>query len=58
MGGAVARAALRIATGMVLLFIYLPLGYILSIGFWAKPLVNNATIFSAKKESQAQAAAG
>jgi fucose permease len=43
---------------VALLFIYLPLGYILSIGFWAKPLVNNATIFSAKKEAQAQAAAG
>ena len=43
---------------IALLFIYLPLGYILSIGFWAKPLVNNATIFSARKEAQAQAAAG
>jgi fucose permease len=28
--------------GMVLL--YLPLAYILSIAFWAKPLVSNATI--------------
>ena len=29
-------------TGMLLLF--LPLGYILSIGFWARPLVDNATV--------------
>ncbi len=29
-------------TGM--LFLYLPLCYILSIGFWAKPLINNRTI--------------
>jgi FHS family L-fucose permease-like MFS transporter len=27
-----------------LFFLYLTLGYILSIGFWAKPLVNNKTI--------------
>jgi len=27
-----------------LLLVYLTLGYILSIGFWAKPLVNNATV--------------
>ena len=29
-----------------MLFLFLPLAYILSIGFWARPLVNNATIFS------------
>lgn len=33
--------------GMV--FLYLTLGYILSIGFWAKPLINNET-FKLKKE--------
>jgi len=38
---------------IAMLFIYLPLGYILSIGFWAKPLVNNATIFTAKKQAAA-----
>ena len=27
-----------------LLLVYLTLGYILSIGFWAKPLVDNATV--------------
>ncbi len=33
--------------GMMIL--YLPLGYILSIGVWAKPLITNATIRDAKK---------
>lgn len=28
-----------------LLFLYLTLGYILSIGFWARPLITNKTIF-------------
>lgn len=28
-----------------LLLLYVPLGYILAIGFWARPLVTNATIF-------------
>jgi FHS family L-fucose permease-like MFS transporter len=27
-----------------MLFLYVTLGYILSIPFWAKPLVNNKTI--------------
>lgn len=35
-----------------MLFLYLPLGYILSIGFWARPLIQNATIRQ-KKESAA-----
>lgn len=29
-------------------FLYLTLGYVLAIGFWAKPLVNNETIHSRK----------
>ena len=29
--------------------LFLTLGYILSIGIWAKPLINNATIRGAKK---------
>jgi hypothetical protein len=33
-------------------FIYLTMGYILSVGFWAKPLINNKTIQSAKKERE------
>jgi MFS transporter, FHS family, L-fucose permease len=35
---------LGLRTGMLLL--YLTFGYILSVGFWARPLVNNATIRS------------
>ncbi|UAY55331.1 MFS transporter [Arachidicoccus terrestris] len=35
--------------GMIVLF--LTMGYILSIGFWAKPLINNATIGSKKKNN-------
>ncbi len=34
-----------------MMFLYLTLGYILSIGFWAKPLVTNETIRSAKKSN-------
>jgi fucose permease len=35
-----------------MMFLYVTLGYILSIGFWAKPLINNKTIRLKKKESQ------
>jgi fucose permease len=31
-------------------FLYLTLAYILSVGFWARPVINNKTIRSAKKE--------
>lgn len=34
-----------------MMFLYLTLGYIFSIGFWAKPLITNVT-FSMKKEDQ------
>ena len=34
-------------TGM--LFLYITLGYILSVGFWAKPLIRNKTIQDARK---------
>ena len=37
--------------GMV--FLFLSLGYILSIGFWSKPLINNETIGQKKRESNA-----
>lgn len=30
-----------------MMFIYITMGYILSIGFWAKPLIKNKTIFDA-----------
>jgi len=33
-----------------MMFLYITLGYILSIGFWAKPLINNETI-KTKKEA-------
>jgi fucose permease len=33
-------------TGMI--FLYITLGYILSVGFWAKPLINNQTVGRAK----------
>ncbi len=35
-----------------MLFLLLPLAFILSIGFWAKPLVNNSTIRLKKKQRQ------
>ncbi len=34
-----------------MLFLYLTMGYILSIGFWAKPLIKNVTIQLRKKEA-------
>jgi hypothetical protein len=30
-------------------FIYITMGYMLSIGFWAKPLIKNKTIFDKKE---------
>jgi FHS family L-fucose permease-like MFS transporter len=45
------RFGLRIG----MLFLYLTLGYILSIGFWARPLIPNKTIASAKAESEGPA---
>jgi hypothetical protein len=33
-----------------MLFLYVTMGYILSIGFWAKPLITNKTIFNTAKE--------
>jgi fucose permease len=32
-----------------MLFLFITLGYIFSIGFWAKPLISNETIFNKKK---------
>jgi len=32
-----------------MLFLFVTLGYIFSIGFWAKPLINNETIFKKEK---------
>jgi len=33
-------------------FLYLTFGYILSIGFWATPLVNNETIAFGKEKAE------
>lgn len=35
-----------------MLFLYVTMGYILSIGFWAKPLINNATVILKKNKSE------
>ena len=40
---------LDLRTGM--LFLYLTMGYILSIGFWAKPLITNQTVFDKKDKA-------
>lgn len=39
-----------------MLFIYLTLGYLFSIGIWARPIINNETISSKKKLKKAEAA--
>ncbi|MCL5035062.1 MAG: MFS transporter [Bacteroidetes bacterium] len=39
-----------------MLFIYLTLAYIFSIGIWARPIINNETISSKKKLKKAEAA--
>lgn len=33
-----------------MIFLYIPLGYILSIGFWSKPLINNQTLGKKNKD--------
>lgn len=38
---------------MGMLFLFLSLGYILSIGFWSKPLINNETIGSKNRKAEA-----
>jgi fucose permease len=35
-----------------MLFLYIPLGYILSIGFWARPLIANETMISKRKAEE------
>jgi FHS family L-fucose permease-like MFS transporter len=34
-----------------MLFLYITMGYILSIGFWAKPIITNKTIFQEKERT-------
>jgi len=43
----------RIGLRLGLTVLYLTLGYILAIGFWSKPLINNATIRLKKRKAQA-----
>ena len=57
MGGAVVPFIIgHIADGFGLragvAFLYLTFGYVLSVGFWAKPIISNATIGSKKAEVQ------
>ena len=39
----------QVGLRLAMLFLLLPLGYVFSIGFWARPLVNNATISLRRK---------
>jgi len=41
--------ALGLRTGMF--FLYITLGYILSVGFWARPLITNETVFNKKEKA-------
>lgn len=56
-GGAVVQLLIGALGNMIglrggMMFLYLTFGYMLSIGFWAKPLITNQTIFD-KKEGAA-----
>jgi len=55
-GGAVVQLLIGALGNLVglkaaMCFIYLTMGYMLSIGFWAKPLITNKTIFDKKEIS-------
>jgi len=59
MGGAVVQLLIGLVsdytslkTGMLIVFI--ALGYVLSIGFWAKPIIKNKTINLSKKQTRKQ----
>jgi fucose permease len=43
----------RLGLRFGMMFLYLTLAYILSIGFWARPLITNATISLKKKKAEA-----
>jgi fucose permease len=58
-GGAIAPLLVgwlgdRIGLRYGMLLLYVPLAYMFSIGFWAKPLVTNATILN-KQQREAKA---
>jgi fucose permease len=53
-GGAVVQVLIGGLSDLIglrggMMFLYLTFGYMLSIGFWAKPLITNKTIFDDKK---------
>src|SRR6201996_3280889 len=57
-GGAVVQLLIGALGNMIglregMMFLYLTFGYMLSIGFWARPLVKNQTIFDKKEEATA-----
>jgi fucose permease len=57
-GGALVPLAIgwlgdRLGLRFGMMFLYLTLAYILSIGFWARPLITNATISLRKKKAEA-----
>jgi fucose permease len=57
-GGALVPLAIgwlgdRLGLRFGMMFLYLTLAYILSIGFWARPLISNATISLRKKKAEA-----
>jgi len=43
----------RVGLRFGMMFLYLTLAYILSVGFWARPLISNATISLRKKKAEA-----
>ena len=55
-GGAVVQLLIGALGNLIglragMMFLYLTFGYMLSIGFWAKPLITNETIFNKKEKA-------
>jgi fucose permease len=56
-GGAVVQLLIGALGNLIglragMMFLYLTFGYMLSIGFWAKPLITNETIFDKKEKEK------
>ena len=52
-GGAVVQVLIGALGNLIglrsgMMFLYITFGYMLSIGFWAKPLITNQTVFDKK----------